>query len=801
MRAFRYRALPTLGCTMAFTILVLAPAFGQAPAPSTRASEMQVVGYADRLSVQQGETIRFMVSSKHPTYRVDIVRLIQGDINPTGAGFKEEVVPAAVNNEYPGRFQELPNGSYVTVPDNPLLAQTGSFTLQAWIAPTKPVPTPPAGSFEPPRRPTIAQGLLTKWAANESKGYALVVDERGNLALWLGDPEGQVEIVSSGKPLQPWRPAAVWPSGHQNVDTNTWYFVAATFDASTGQVVLYQEPLTDWPLDDSHAIVERTVPTRTLGQSSAPFLMGAYWAWREANEEDATGHYNGKLENPRLFSQALTREEIQRLKQGTVPSDAVAAWDFSRDISSRRVSDASGNDLHGRTVQMPTRAVTGHNWDEQEINWNHARDQYGAIYFHEDDLDDAQWEVGFEYSVPADLKSSVYAARLRAGNGEDYVPFFVRPRRGTATAEIAFLVPTFSYLAYANGGGFNDPQLLSLYHRHSDGSGVTYSSRLRPILNMRPKLVTRNPWQFMADTHLIDWLEAKEFQYDVISDEDLHWEGTSLLEPYNVIMTGTHPEYYSAEMLDAVETYLNQGGRLMYMGGNGFYWITSMDPEERHTFEVRRRDGTQTWESAPGEYYHSTTGEFGGLWRFRGRPPQELVGVGFAAQGFDRNSPYRREPGSFDPRASWIFDGVGPDEEIGNFPSMVLEFGAAGSELDRVDLTLGTPAHTLILATSYGHSDAYQHVVEEVMMSDSLQGGTVNEWVKADMVLLEYPNGGAVWSSSSIAWCGSLYYNDYDNNVSRITENVLRRFASDEALPGHTSARPATADLNPGGAR
>ena len=87
MRAFPYRALPALWCSMLFIFLVLPPAFGQAPAPSPRASEMDVVGYADRLSVQQGETIRFMVSSKHPTYRADIVRLIQGDANPIGPGF------------------------------------------------------------------------------------------------------------------------------------------------------------------------------------------------------------------------------------------------------------------------------------------------------------------------------------------------------------------------------------------------------------------------------------------------------------------------------------------------------------------------------------------------------------------------------------------------------------------------------------------------------------------------------------------------------------------------------------------
>ena len=90
---------------------------------------------------------------------------------------------------------------------------------------------------------------------------------------------------------------------------------------------------------------------------------------------------------------------------------------------------------------------------------------------------------------------------------------------------------------------------------------------------------------------------------------------------------------------------------------------------------------------------------------------------------------------------------------------------------------------TLILATSFGHSDAYQHIVEEVNTSDSRQGDTENVLVKADMAYLEYPNGGAVFSTSSIAWSGSLSYNGYDNDVARITENVLRRFAADEPIP------------------
>ena len=751
------------------------------PASGQTIGEMSVVGYADRLSVQPGETIQFMVSCRLPRYRADLVRLVHGDINPLGPGLKEEVLEAPLNQEYAGEYQALPSGSYVIVPDHPALQQTGSFTLQAWIAPT----TPDKG----------IQGVVTKWSGSENLGYGLVIDEDGNLALWLAGQGGQVQRVRSRKPLRASIPAALYKqlqfTAPQMGATTSWYFVAATFDAATGQVTLYQEPFPAWPADPTHAIVEDTISLKTVGQNNAPLLIGALWASEDDTGSTVVGHYNGKIENPRIFDRALSRAEIATLQQGGDVEGAVAAWDFSADIGSRRVSDTGPHGLVGRTVNMPTRAMTGHNWSAGEMNFRRARAEYGAIYFHDDDLDDAKWRVAFEYQVPTDLKSGVYAVRLRAGGGEDYIPFFVRPRQGTATAAIAFLAPTFSYLAYANAFRHGS-ELLSLYEHHSDGSGVAYSSRLRPILNMRPKVPkdpTANPHQFNADLHLVDWLEVKGLAYDVITDEDLHWEGASLLEPYNVVLTGSHPEYWSAQMLDGLETYLNAGGRLMYLGGNGFYWITSMDPEKRHTVEVRRNHGTETWEAAPGEYYHSTTGEFGGLWRFRGRPPQQVVGVGFTAQGGGQGVPFQRQPASFDRRVSWVFEGIGSDELIGDNPSLVLEYGAAGSEVDRVEYSLGTPAHTFVLATARGLSDEYQHVTEEVLLSDSRQGGTVHSDVKGDMTYLDYPNGGAVFSASSITWCGSLSYNDYDNTVSQVTENVLRQFASDERLPSATATR------------
>ncbi|MDA1189777.1 MAG: hypothetical protein O2854_08905, partial [Chloroflexi bacterium] len=64
----------------------------------------------------------------------------------------------------------------------------------------------------------------------------------------------------------------------------------------------------------------------------------------------------------------------------------------------------------------------------------------------------------------------------------------------------------------------------------------------------------------------------------------------------------------------------------------------------------------------------------------------------------------------------------------------------------------------------------------EVIGSNSKQGGSVEPRVRSDMVYFETPNDGAVFSVGSISYIGCLSYNDYDNNISRITENVLRRF-------------------------
>lgn len=742
---------------------------------------MKITGYCDRLSAAPGETIKFMVNCELPTYAVDVVRIICGDANPAGPGIKEKVVKTPISKTYKGRRQIIEAGSYVTIPNSSPLENLLSFSFQAMIWPT----TPEKGR----------QVLMSKFRDRDKSGIALIISERdSSIALVLGDGRGNEEIISTGKSLL----------------AREWYFVAASYDAKTQEVAIYQEPLVTYPLVADAAEIHTKARSKSVNSNQSPLMFGAFRSGSGKGKLD--GKYNGKIDSPRLANRVLSRAEMEMLKSGPVPTPLrnaiVGSWDFSRNINSLRVSDTSPNLLDGEIVNMPARGMKGYNWTGAAMNWREAPEQYGAIHFHDDDLYDAGWDVDFALTIPAAQKSGLYAARLRSGDEEDYIPFVVKPTSGKEK-KIAFLLPTASYMAYANEHMATNAGLIELlsgrlaplderslflnehreygascYDSHSDHSGVCYSSRLRPILNMRPKHISAlggdgsSLWQFNADTHITDWLEAMGYEFDVITDEDLHYQGFEILKPYTVILSGTHPEYHSRQMWDAMMAYQQQGGRLMYMGANGWYWRIAYHPEVPGIIEVRRNEGgIRTWAAEPGEYYHSFTGEYGGLWRRQSRPPQMIVGTGFTAQGFDISAPYKRLPDSFNPRAAFIFAGVGKDEIIGNFG--LIGGGAAGLELDRADRLLGTPPHALVLATSMGgHTDLYLVVCEELFATYPGLGGTENELVRADMVFYETPNGGAVWSSSSIAWAGSLSHNKYQNNVSRITKNVLDRFVN-----------------------
>ncbi|HEX2527763.1 MAG TPA: N,N-dimethylformamidase beta subunit family domain-containing protein [Geminicoccus sp.] len=743
---------------------------------------LKIVGYPDRYSVAPGETISFKISVEEgDSFDARIVQVINGDSNPDGPGLQLPHVPTHVDGTYPGRTQRIDPGSFMRVPGMPALAGR-AFTFFATIWPT----LTNRGD----------QTLAAQWDEDGQSGFRIELVDGGKLAFIAGDGSGTA-MVSTGKPML----------------VRQWYQVAASFDPASRKVTLVQKPLRAYPMIDDADQVEATIDVAPTALD-APFLLAA------SPEPDGTigRHYDGKIDSPALVAGVHGLSRYEPLLRSGVPFvneiDLIARWDFSKEIHSVRTVDVGPSRLHGELVHLPTRGMKGWNWTGEQHDWTRKPEHYGAIHFHRDDIYDAGWETSVAFTLPGDFKSGAYALHVRCGDSneeatrEDYLAFFVRPPRGPNRGErpkVAFLAPTCAYIAYANHGehitargaealmnrllpfGHSDmymyyhPELGgSLYDSHADGSGVCYSSRHRPVLNFTSRY---HSWlgghgsalyQYNADTHLFCWLHQKGVEYDIITDEDLHHDGYELIKDYRVILTGTHPEYHSTPAWDAMKAWVDRGGRLMYMGGNGWYWRVGFHDELDGAIELRRaEDGIRPWIAEPGEYFQSFNGEYGGLWRRIGRAPNVMAGIGFVAQGFDISSYYRRAPDADNPRAAFIFKDV-PDEIIGDFG--LIGGGAAGIELDCINTDLGSPPNMLRLASSEGHSSMMMLVNEEFGVVPPALGGDQNDQVRADMAFGETAAGGAIFATGSIAWCGALLPNNSDNNVSRITWNVLERF-------------------------
>ncbi len=88
-----------------------------------------------------------------------------------------------------------------------------------------------------------------------------------------------------------------------------------------------------------------------------------------------------------------------------------------------------------------------------------------------------------------------------------------------------------------------------------------------------------------------------------------------------------------------------------------------------------------------------------------------------------------------------------------------------------------------MVARSENHSNTYELVAEEVLIPHGATDAMINPDIHADITFFETPGGGAVFSTGSIAYAGSLAWNGFDNNFFRLTTNVLNRFKDPTRFP------------------
>lgn len=680
-------------------------------------------------------------------YSLRFVRHLCADPNPDGPGYREVGLPTPLDGRHVGKFQTASPGSYARI-DALALPEHG-MRLSATVWPTLP---------------------------GKGRQVLIAIDVSGVAIRLELAPHGGAQIRVGTQSVAVDAPMLA----------RRWYAIEAMIDGTESTL-----SLTQTPIDPIGTIVDGG---RAKAGAELPAISGTGRVLLAA-EPDGSGaaiHYNGKIERPRI---------------ATLGGATVADWDFSLGIATQQVFDTGKQKAHGVLVNLPTRAMIGSNWTGEAHDWKSAPDQYGAIHFHADDMGACGWSESFALDVPKDWPSGFYAAHIRNDAGEDYIPFFVRPGKGARTSDVAFLVPTFTYQVYSSYArpersieilersqawgalletpGFNPQFGLSTYNYHADGSGVAITSMLRPQLDTRPRqmsLVDPAPkgsgtGRINSDSYVIDWLDRADVAHDVVTDHDLHEEGVDALAPYRVLICAQHPEYYSLRMMEALERFLAKGGRLMYLGGNGFYWRAEPSIDAPHAIEVRRAEGgIRVWATDPGESYHQFGGGYGGLWRRVGKASHRLVGIGFSVQGRHLGFPYSFTEGIRDERVRFMTAGIEdaavPGAKFGDRGFM--GGGAAGFELDSADARFGTPPNALVVAKGIVIHDDYRWVNEDMLIHRHPR--PQEDWSCADMTFFETSAGGAVFSVGSMTYVGSLPPDGYSNVCAKLTMNVLRRF-------------------------
>ena len=445
-------------------------------------------------------------------------------------------------------------------------------------------------------------------------------------------------------------------------------------------------------------------------------------------------------------------------------------------------------DLELKLHNNPTFCVRSARWDGSSLDPRLTPAHYDAVHFHDTDMAGLDWAVNFAIDVPNDARSGVYAVELVAGGAVERIPFFVSAAE--PKSRLLFVAPTATYLAYADeflpphlyewvgtdrGHEFaraND--LRSLYDYHSDASGVSLASTRRPKATLRDDYsypLCGAPHLLPVDLHFLRFAARHGIAIDLATDHELHRGGAELLARYKGVVTGSHPEYLSVAMEEAYRGYIAGGGRLAYLGGNGFAAAVAFKDD---LMELRRgpTQPGRTWDGPLAEMALALTNEPGGYLRDRGCGEFSLTGVGIALMGFSSARPFTRTAASHSAEFAWLFDGV--TSAVFGESGIVLG-GAAGYEVDSTNRLLGTPAEIVVLATAAGFPEDY---VDDP--GRWYEGGAPEREGRrlAEMTYLPHPSGGAVFSASSVCFLGALPGPDEQNDVGRITRNLLLHFSS-----------------------
>ena len=191
-------------------------------------------------------------------------------------------------------------------------------------------------------------------------------------------------------------------------------------------------------------------------------------------------------------------------------------------------------------------------------------------------------------------RSGLYYFHAKAESGAFFsFPWIVAPAE--PRAKIAVLAANMNWNAYNNFGGRSNyihpiemppkPTVnarLDLDRYTSDEHMQFSVEEYAPLSFDRPELINHIPegteitdpvegrstcHVAPAEWRLFGWLEREGLEYDLYAETQFH-QGVLNLDAYQVVITSTHPEYWSKEMyFNLKEWVFERGGKLLYLEG------------------------------------------------------------------------------------------------------------------------------------------------------------------------------------------------------------------------------------------
>ena len=374
-------------------------------------SSSSIIGYVDPLIVAPGGRVAVKTSCGQPTFTSKVLRILAGHDHPDAPPIAHQLIESIPQQSHQGKLQFSRIGSSIRIPSwsDEDLNHVDKLSISFWCQATRP-------------HTSQEQFLFSSIDHAASSGFACLIDEFGSLRVRVG---GSRKIQET--PLCIRLPKGEWVRVTLSIDR-----LNKKLKVEFGR----QAKLTDLGIKPQVFHEESDLVDSVNVASGKPLMIASDSVeTRVASYRMKSATFNGKIDG----------FKIEAISAGRV--ETLLDFDFSFGIPTDEVRDVSGKNHHGTLINTPSRAVTGHDWDASQVDWTHASYGYGAIHFHDDDLDDAAWDTSFELQIDPDLRSGCYGVHVDNGVTVDIIPFFVRPDPNVIyPPPVALIMPTFTYI-------------------------------------------------------------------------------------------------------------------------------------------------------------------------------------------------------------------------------------------------------------------------------------------------------------------------------------------------------------------